>query len=319
MKMLDKKAFQEIDIWINQNARPLELALWNYDWKNGSKEAVAQALAYYQNPDGGFRGIVEPDSWNPESSPYATMIALSYLRRVAYVEDVGTSHPMIQGIFKYLESGQHSDENGWHFGIPSNDNYAHAPWWTYDEEVNRVQDMGITAGLCCFILQFAEPESKLYQKASGYTRTMLEKVMAVEDFGEMGAGGLYGLLGVLFQRGLINEYPCEGLKERLEAAIDKTIERDPEKWKDYTPRPSQFIDSPLNPLYPQNKDIVEQELDYLLDTRNPGAVWNITWCWFDLQEQYAREFAISENWWMAIKAIEKMMFLRSFGRIGQAI
>ncbi|MGL5437439.1 MAG: hypothetical protein ACRDBO_18995 [Lachnospiraceae bacterium] len=315
MRMLDNKAFQEIDTWMNQNARPMELALWNYDWKSGSKDAVVQALAYYQNPDGGFSNALEPDSWNPESSPYATLIALGSLRKIGFVENAGTSHPMIQGIFQFLASGKHSDENGWHFSIPSNDDYAHAPWWTYDVEVNKIQDMGITAGLCSFVLQFGERGTDVYQKASDYVRAMINKVMQVEEFGEMGAIGIYGLLGVIVQCNLTSEYPCEGLKERVEAAINKTIERDSEQWKNYTPRPSQFIDAPSHPLYPDNQEIVEQELEYLLDTRNPGAVWNITWCWFDLQEQYAREFAISENWWMAIKAIEKMEFLRSFGRI----
>ena len=60
---------------------------------------------------------------------------------------------------------------------------------------------------------------------------------------------------------------------------------------------------------------MEAELDYLIDTRNPGGVWNITWTWFDLGEVYPKEFAVSENWWMASKAIEKMRFLRAFGRI----
>ena len=60
---------------------------------------------------------------------------------------------------------------------------------------------------------------------------------------------------------------------------------------------------------------METELDYLIDTRNPGGVWNITWTWFDLGEIYPKEFAVSENWWMSSKAIEKMRFLRAFGRI----
>ena len=58
-----------------------------------------------------------------------------------------------------------------------------------------------------------------------------------------------------------------------------------------------------------------KELDYLIDTRNPGGVWDITWSWFDLGEKYAKEFAISANWWMGVKAIDKVGFLKSFGRV----
>ncbi len=315
MKMIDKQAFQEIDTWINQNARPLELALWNYDWKQGSKEAVVNALAYYQNPDGGFSNTVEPDSWNPDSTPYALLIALGMLRKIGFVEEAGTDHPMIQGMFKYLESGKYSNEEGWHFSVPSNDNYAHAPWWTYSEELNQVQDMGITAGLCSFILRFGDPESAVYEKAVNYTRGMLKRLEGVDDFGEMGAGGLYGLLMVLEPTRLGEEFPCEALKVKIEKVMNSLIERDPEKWSDYTPRPSQYIPAPFSPLYQGNEDIVDRELDYLIDTRPEGGVWGINWCWFETQEQYAREFAISENWWKAVKAIEKMEFLRTFGRV----
>lgn len=71
-----------------------------------------------------------------------------------------------------------------------------------------------------------------------------------------------------------------------------------------------------SPLYHGNEDIVATELDYLVDTRNAGGVWDITWTWFALGEKYPKEFAVSENWWKAGKAIEKMKFLRNFGRIG---
>lgn len=98
--------------------------------------------------------------------------------------------------------------------------------------------------------------------------------------------------------------------------VNRAIERDPQKWSLYTKTPSDFISSPDSPFYKGNEEIVEKELDYLIDTRNPGGVWNITWTWFNLGEKYQKEFAISENWWMAARAIEKIAFLKSFGRIG---
>lgn len=43
--------------------------------------------------------------------------------------------------------------------------------------------------------------------------------------------------------------------------------------------------------------------------------WGITWSWFGNNEKYAKEFAISENWWKADGAIRKVILLRNFGRI----
>ena len=71
MKKLNAAAYNEVRTWIYRNARPLELALWQFDFENGSPERVADMLRFYQNEDGGFGNGVEPDSWNPESSPYA--------------------------------------------------------------------------------------------------------------------------------------------------------------------------------------------------------------------------------------------------------
>lgn len=315
MKILDKNAYKEVCTWIHRNARPLEMALWDFYFENGSKEAVIDALAYYQNEDGGFGNGVEPDCWNPESSPYSTLVALGILERIAFVETVGIGHPMVQGILRFLESGKYSNEDGWLFSIPSNDNYAHAPWWGYDEEQNKIQSMGITAGLCAFILNFGDRGSELYERAFAYTKKILKKASESDEFGEMGAGGVCSLIGTIMQKNLTSSFECESLMDKMAAVVNSTIERDTQRWSMYTPRPSEFIPAPASPFYKGNEAIVEKELDYLIETRNPGGVWNITWTWFDLTEKYSGEFAVSQNWWMASKAIEKLGFLKNFGRV----
>lgn len=210
MKTIEQNAYQEINTWMHRNARELELALWNFCFENGSVEAVAEALAYYQNEEGGFGNTVEPDCWNPESTPYSTMIAIGVLRKIGFFETAGIEHPMVQRGLNYLDSGMHSDENGWHFSVPSNDVYAHAPWWTFSEEMNKVQDMGITAALCSFILHYADRESDLFKKAVDYTKKILKKARELEDFGEMGAGGICGLLDDIMQCGLVWKKSMQG-------------------------------------------------------------------------------------------------------------
>lgn len=317
MKMLDKKAYEEIRRWVHCNARPLEMALWNYFFENGKREEIQDALAFYQNEDGGFGCGIEPDCWNRESSPYATLTAAGILQRTGIADALGRENPLIQGIFRYLESGAHSDEEGWFFSIPSNNTCARAPWWSFDEEANRLQGMGITAGLCAFILRYGDRDSGLYQKALAFTGRILQKAAGAEAFGEMGAEAVYTLLQELAHCESAASFSCEGLAEKMAKEINRAIERDPKKWALYTPRPSQFISSPDSPFYKGNEKIVEEELDYLIDTRNPLGVWNITWTWFDLGEKYAKEFAVSENWWMTNLAIEKTAFLKNFGRLSR--
>ena len=312
MKQLGAAAYDEIRKWIYRNARPLDLALWQFEFEGGNRETVMEILGLYQNEDGGFANTLDPDNWSRESSPYTTMIAVSILRTCGLTDK---EHPIVQGIIRFLDSGVHCSEDGWHFTVPSGDDPAQAPWAVYSEETNREQDMGLTAGLCAFVLRYGGSRSGLYARAAGYVDKILKKVKTAEDLGEMGAGGLGILLWDIAESGLSARFDCSAIAGVMPDLINSRMERNPEKWAFYTPRPSEFIWSPESVFYKGNEEIVDTELDYLIDTRNPGGVWNITWTWFRQGEKYPKEFAVSENWWMASKAIEKMRFLRAFGRI----
>ena len=67
--------FKKARTFVYRNARPLDIARWQYHFENGSKGAVLTALAVYQNEDGGFGHALEPDSWNPNSAPIQTWAA----------------------------------------------------------------------------------------------------------------------------------------------------------------------------------------------------------------------------------------------------
>lgn len=96
---------------------------------------------------------------------------------------------------------------------------------------------------------------------------------------------------------------------------ENSIETDVSKWAYYGVRPSNYIIGPQSACYEDNKEIVEKELDYLEQTLPENGVWGITWTWFDNNEKYAKEFAISENWWKAAAAVDKLVLLKNFGRL----
>ena len=112
--------------FIYRNARPLDLARWQYLFENGKKEDVLKILAKYQNEDGGFGHALEPDCWNPNSSPIQTWVATEIIKEVNLNEK---EYPMIQGILRYLETTKDFNGHIWFNTIPSNDDYPHAPWW----------------------------------------------------------------------------------------------------------------------------------------------------------------------------------------------
>ncbi len=101
MKTLSRQAYEEIRRWIYRNARPLELALWQCHFEGGSKEEVLHRLQFYQNSDGGYGNTIEPDNWNPVSSPYAAHFVIRILKQIDFLD---TSHPVYQDLFRFLEN-----------------------------------------------------------------------------------------------------------------------------------------------------------------------------------------------------------------------
>jgi hypothetical protein len=318
MKKLNAKSFEEIRKWIYRNARPIELALWQYEFENASKEAVLSALSHYQNEDGGFGHALEPDNWNPNSSPSITLSAIGKLNNIHFTD---AGHPMMQGIIKFLESGEHFVGDGWVFNIPSNNDYPHAPWWTYDQKGNEHGHIGVTLGTVCFVLQFVKKESELYKQAFALAVQLLSKLKEPNTTSDMGLSGYCMLLEKLNQLGLTDSFDMEFLYAAVKKLVDEAIVRDASQWVHYVVRPSQFIPTPESPFYIGNEDIVQKELDYLVETRPENGVWGIPWHWYGNYEKYPKEFAISENWWKAdldIGAIGKLKFLRRFGRLDQS-
>ncbi|HML45270.1 MAG TPA: hypothetical protein PKE04_00805 [Clostridia bacterium] len=315
MKKIDATSFEEIRKWIYRNARPLELALWQYEFENGGKEAVLSALSHYQNEDGGFGHALEPDNWNPNSSPAVTLNAIGKLSNIRF-EDAG--HPIIQGLIRYLESGAHFVGDGWVFTIPSNNDCPRAPWWSYDPKASAQAHIGVTLGLACFVLRFAKKESDLYRQAFALVLQALSKLKESDAAGDMGLNGYCALLETLDQLGLSDSFDMEFLYAAVKKLVDEAIVRDVSRWAHYVARPSQFITAPESPFYKGNEDIVQKELDYLVETRPENGVWGISWHWYGNTEKYPKEFAISENWWKAdldIGAVGKLKFLRRFGRL----
>lgn len=311
MKILSKKDYQEISKWIYRNARPLDLALWQYHFENGSRDAVLSALLNYQNTDGGFGNTIDPDSWNPNSTPYNAQIVIKMLRQIEFTD---VTHPIYQGIFRYLENTEYKAEYGWFFTIPSNDDYPRGCWWDYNEQRNTYESLGTTASLCGFIIRYGDTQSKLYNLAISYTQMLIEKLKTTTKYGDMGVSGYVELLEDIESTGLMDQFDYAFLHEKVPCLVrDKILKES----NNFMANPLEFVLSPNSRFYEENKVEVESALDSILDQRLPLSVWNIPWEWYN-GDIYRKEFSISENWWKSLKAIEKLLQLKSFGRLESA-
>ena len=303
-----KKAFENARRFVYRHARPLDLALWQFHFEGGSAEQVLDRLSVYQNEDGGFGYELEPDFWNPHSTPLATWAAAETLREIGWTD---ASHPMVRGILRYLDSGADFDaeHHQWLNVVPGNNEHPSAIWWRWTDKGSEFK-YNPTAALAGFGLRFAKPQSALYEKC---VRMAQEAVRWLENEAPFGEQHITTCFIALYEHCLAihaDFLDMESFRDVLVRQVNHVICREPEKWfAEYMPKPSEFIKSRGSLFLPGNEKLVEQECALLLQVQDADGGYPVTWKWWT---EYDREFAISANWWRVKFAIENMRFLRAF-------
>ncbi len=307
MKILGKEQFDLIRNWMYRNARPLDLSRWKYHFENGSGQDVLSDLAAYQNTDGGFGHALEADSWNPNSSPIQTWCGTEILYEINMTDK---DNPIIKGILSYLESGKDYRDGFWYAEIPSNNDYPHAPWWTYDE--NPVEEWGYNPTICLvgFILYFADKQSDLYKRATQTAQKAIEDFLQRGQLVDMHELSCFVRFWEYCRRAEGTDLiDMDGLRQRLVEQVKSAITHNTEEWDtNYVCRPSQFMLSPDSMFYHDNKEIAQYEVEYIIKSMNADGSWNVNWSW----DSYPEEWAVSKNWWKANQTIINMRYLQGF-------
>ena len=296
--------------FIYRNARPLDLARWQFHFEGGSPEAVLNALSYYQNADGGFGHAVEADSWNPNSTPIQTWAATEILKEIGYSNQ---EHPMIQGVLRYLASGQDFNGHFWVNAVKSNNDYPHAPWWHTESGSTSHNSYNPTACLAGFLLRFAPKDAALYDLGSRLAREAFGAYVQQGLLNDMHTVLCYiRLLQYCQEAGATDVIDLPALKDRLLVQVKSSITTDTDSWKTgYVCRPSQFFGGRDSIFYAGNREIAEFECEHILETQLDDGSWNIPWSWAG----YPEEWAISKNWWKANGILVNLLYLKGFGRL----
>ena len=301
------KVLENAAAFIYRNARPLDLARWQYHFENGSKEAVLRALAYYQNEDGGFGHALEADAWNPESAPIQTWAATEILREICFTD---ATHPIVQGILRYLASGRDYDGTCWFKMLKSNNDYPHAPWWQTDANSTDDHDYNPTASLAGFILYFADKSSDLYAIGCNIAQEAFNKLMFGEKERKMHTLSCYVQMAEYIELAGVDVIDLAAFKAKLRELVKECIEQDTSVWAtSYICKPSQFFRTKDSVFYSDNRATADYEAEFIVQTQLDDGTWNITWDW----GIYPNEWALSKNWWKANVVILNLLYLREFG------
>lgn len=302
--------FQRAREFIYRNARPLDLARWQYHFENGSSEAVLNALSYYQNDDGGFGHALEADAWNPNSSPIQTWVATEILREINFTNN---THPIIKGILHYLESGKSFDGKCWYKIVKSNNGHPHAQWWHTEIDSTDHSDYNPTACLAGFIIRFAEKNSELYKRGCSIAKEAFDQLLADERENGMHTLTCYLRLMQYMEEAKATDIAnLDAVKARLSELIHCCITQETTEWEtSYVCKPSQFLDCPGSMFYADNQKASDFECDFIARTQLDDGSWNITWDW----DYYPNQWAISKNWWKANGIILNLLYLQGFSKL----
>ncbi|RGC17076.1 hypothetical protein DXA38_06140 [[Clostridium] innocuum] len=289
---------------MHRNARGLELAKWRFYFEGGDAESVIDELQYYQNIDGGFGHALEADCWNPASAPSQMFYAIHILHELAYQD---TTHPVIQNMLRYLESGKDMVDGFWVSILPSNNQYPHAPWWTKTDR--KTFDVYMpNADICWFILKFAQKDSPLYDRAVSMVQRMLNLFLSQNEVEPHSLESMMFLLRELQK----TDSSCGQLEDAATAhgiqLMRGLIEVNPDTWTAYCITPSFFIHDRLHPLYPEYRELLKLEVQRLMETRDADGCWDINWVW----QEYESAYRLSANWWKSSVTMQKLMLYETF-------
>ena len=285
--------------FISDNARPLELAVYRYFFEDGSNKDVIAELSEFQNADGGFGHALEPDFFNPNSSPIATNDAIITLSRVNALD---RDSDIVKGIVKYLESHDsfNEDKMRWLFAIDSNKDYPHAIWW--EKKGDGISKLNPSVSLAAFMICYGK-QTPLYEE-------IIKEAIEYLKNGEISGDDVncYLLAYELLTSNSINDIvDLNTFKALLCNAIENCICKDIEKYGvEYVPMPStiftgrytEFISTEIEPLIVAEKAILGK-----LQMEDGG--FDITWKWYT---PYTDEYEQARNCWRPRITIEKLLF-----------
>ena len=297
--------FEKARAFMYRNARPLDLARFQYHFENGNKENVLNALSYYQNEDGGCGHAVEADCWNPNSIPLHANTASDIIREIDFDD---ASHPFIQGLLRYYGSGKNFDGKHWDMMVESNNRYPHAPWWHTDSVSTCHTNYNGTAQIAGFIIRFADRNSDVFKLGIRIANEAIEALSA-DEIKDMHTCTCHVRMLEFIEKGnATNLIPYEELKEKLHRSINQLIVKDKSKWGAYTCKPSQFIMSKNSEFYQDNKELADYECAFIVNTQLEDGSWDVPWTWNDFPD----EWAIGKNWWKGIGIVLNLLYLKGF-------
>ncbi|PKO18849.1 hypothetical protein CVU37_05615 [candidate division BRC1 bacterium HGW-BRC1-1] len=304
MEMLTKDAYEASVRFLRSQGRSLENARYDYAFSSVDPEVVLEALANYQNADGGFGRALEPDLRAPESSALCTTIAFHLFREIGVTAD----HPLVSSGVEFFLNTFDEVHQSWRIIPVQAAKSPSAPWWYQAERMESLEEFSLnpTAEILGYLFDSQQhvPEKMI----TLVSNRVLTEILSLEKI-EMHE--LMCCLRLIRTASLPVGFRQQ-VEGRLRELIGGTVACDPEDWKGYSLRPLQVADTPDSTFIQGFEQAVAMNLDYEITTQNPDGSWTPTWSWDD---SYPDEWSRAKKEWAGFITLEKLLILKRFCRI----
>lgn len=294
--------YQLIQSCITTNARPLDLALYNFYFNGGTQEAVREALAAYQNEDGGFGRGIEPDFQLPDSSALGTTLAFQYLAKLG---NLGDTDLVRRGITYLLQTYDHQ-KNGWNIVPREVNTYPHAPWWDYERSQQGFGWGNPGAEVVGYLLQYRAlvQDTALVETVTQRALERLHELVEQED------PDFHELLCYIRLYQLADQQLQTQLCQLLADLISKVVNTNPRQWGSYVATPLTFVKTPDSTFITLfDSKLIEANLDYLKQSIVNGDHWGPTWDWGG---DYPEAWNQAKQAWSGKLTVENLLVLKAF-------
>lgn len=305
---LSAENYDKACTYIFTQGRDLERTQFSFYFEGGSADAVHDALAGYQNSDGGFGDAIEPDIRCEPSTPIATTVALQILR------DSGATaaNSLVHGAIGYCLQSYDATRQRWDFTTPPMNSAPHAPWWTFDSDSPLPVgfDSNPSAQIVGHLWHYAElvPEKFLMT----VTEQMMDCLHALPETIQHNA--MLCWLWTVSADNLPTPYR-QAILDKLHALVDNVVERDPEYWGSYVAKPLDLAPFPDAPLADVLADDLQTNLDYEISRQGEDGAWAPNWSWFG---DYEEVWQTAEREWKGVLTLHVLRSLKAYDHLQDA-
>ncbi len=302
---LNAEAFARARAFLDAHARPVDRALFALRFEGAPGAPLIEAVAAYQNEDGGFGRSLEPDFRLHNSSVMATAEAFHYLIEAGAPGD----HPVVQRGVAYLLAMLDKEDLSW-LAVPVEvDVVPRAPWWTQSVWKDRpLADWANPNADClAILLQYKDQvPSGALEALTGKAHAALAVMTSPCD--------MHAFLCWQRLARVIGE-PFRGdILGMLREEAPKVVAADEAGWASYGLRPYWAVPDADDPLYPTLAQAVARNLDYEIVHQQADGSWAPFWEW----GQYEDSWAVARAEWCGVLTVKVLTALKAFGRLEEA-